>query len=149
MFSSDPVSAAVGLPAVPLDDLYATPARAFIEARGGSVHVKAQARVELNSDGGIAAVYAGGTRVDTQYVISAVPWFALRNLFGAEPPLPLNEILTAASTLDSMPIVTVNLWYDRPVMDDAFVGLPGRALHWVFSKRFAFGETASALTTLP
>ena len=37
---------------------------------------------------------------------------------------------TAAS-----PIVTVNLWFDRPVLDEPFVGLPGRAMQWVFDKR--------------
>ena len=26
----------------------------------------------------------------------------------------------------SSPIATVNLWFDRPVLDEPFVGLPGR-----------------------
>ena len=43
-----------------------------------------------------------------------------------------------------MPIVTVNLWYDRPVMTEAFVGLPGRTMQWVFDKRIAFGGTRLA-----
>ena len=46
----------------------------------------------------------------------------------------------------SKPIVTVNLWYDRAVMDDVFVGLPGREMQWVFDKRRAFGEAASHLS---
>jgi hydroxysqualene dehydroxylase len=46
----------------------------------------------------------------------------------------------------SKPIVTVNAWYDRPIMDDAFVGLPGRVMQWVFDKRFAFGGSASHLS---
>ncbi len=58
----------------------------------------------------------------------------------------MHEIISLASSLDSMPIVTVNLWYDRPVMEEPFVGLPGRAMHWVFDKRFAFGESASHLS---
>jgi zeta-carotene desaturase len=33
------------------------------------------------------------------------------------------------------PIVTVNIWFDRPVIDDLFVGLPGRVMQWVFDKR--------------
>jgi len=45
-----------------------------------------------------------------------------------------------------MPIVTVNLWYDRQVMDEAFAGLPGRTMQWVFDKRVAFGGTASHLS---
>src|SRR5205085_12142977 len=48
--------------------------------------------------------------------------------------------------LESMPIVTVNLWYDRPVMEDAFVGLPGRSMQWVFDKRQVFGREASHLS---
>jgi uncharacterized protein with NAD-binding domain and iron-sulfur cluster len=31
-------------------------------------------------------------------------------------------------------------------MDDLFVGLPGRDMHWVFDKRQAFGERASHLS---
>ncbi len=33
------------------------------------------------------------------------------------------------------PIVTVNLWFDGPVLDTPFVGLPGRAFQWAFEKR--------------
>ena len=48
--------------------------------------------------------------------------------------------------MHSKPIVTVNLWYDRVVMDDPFVGLHGRSMQWVFDKRRVFGETASHLS---
>jgi uncharacterized protein with NAD-binding domain and iron-sulfur cluster len=48
--------------------------------------------------------------------------------------------------MQSKPIVTVNLWYDRPVMDEPFVGLPGRSMQWVFDKRLAFGREASHLS---
>jgi zeta-carotene desaturase len=42
--------------------------------------------------------------------------------------------------------VTVNLWYDRPVMDEAFVGLFESDIHWIFDKRRAFGSSASHLS---
>jgi uncharacterized protein with NAD-binding domain and iron-sulfur cluster len=48
--------------------------------------------------------------------------------------------------MDSKPIVTVNLWYDRQVMDDPFVGLPGRSMQWVFDKRLAFDRESSHLS---
>src|SRR5207247_5778423 len=48
--------------------------------------------------------------------------------------------------MDSSPIVTVNLWFDRPVIDEPFLGLPGRAMQWVFDKRTVFGGTASHLS---
>jgi uncharacterized protein with NAD-binding domain and iron-sulfur cluster len=46
----------------------------------------------------------------------------------------------------SSPIVTVNLWFDRPVLDEPFVGLPGRTMQWVFDKRNVLGGGASHLS---
>jgi zeta-carotene desaturase len=46
----------------------------------------------------------------------------------------------------SSPIITVNLWFDRPVLDVPFVGLPGRAMQWVFDKSVMFGDGASHLS---
>jgi len=34
----------------------------------------------------------------------------------------------------------VNLWFDRPFMDEPFIGLPGRAMQWVFDKRLILGR---------
>jgi uncharacterized protein with NAD-binding domain and iron-sulfur cluster len=52
---------------------------------------------------------------------------------------------TARRTAPS-PIVTVNLWFDRPVLDEPFIGLPGRTMQWVFDKRLVVGDKASHLT---
>jgi zeta-carotene desaturase len=48
--------------------------------------------------------------------------------------------------MESSPIVTVNLWFDRPLFDEPFVGLPGRAMQWVFDKRAVTGGRASHLS---
>jgi hydroxysqualene dehydroxylase len=97
-------------------------------------------------DGGVRAVDVRDERIETSRIIVAVPWFALRTLFGPSPPPQMATILSAAAAMESMPIVTVNLWYDRRVMDEPFVGLPGREMQWVFDKRLAFGEEASHLS---
>jgi len=145
MFGTDPSAASIGLPLKPLHQMYAEPARAFIEAHGGTVRTNALARLVVSGES-VTGVDVRGESIASERVVSAVPWFALRTLFGAEPPRAMHEIISLASSLDSMPIVTVNLWYDRPVMEEPFVGLPGRAMHWVFDKRFAFGESASHLS---
>jgi hypothetical protein len=44
------------------------------------------------------------------------------------------------------PIVTVNLWFDRGVLEEPFIGLPGRAMQWVFDKRLVLGDDASHLS---
>jgi hypothetical protein len=50
--------------------------------------------------------------------------------------------------MGSSPIVTVNLWLDRRVLDDTFLGLPGRAMQWVFDKGALFGGSASHIATV-
>src|SRR5207253_10615577 len=37
-------------------------------------------------------------------------------------------------------------WFDRPILDEPFVGLPGRAMQWVFDKRTIFEGGASHLS---
>lgn len=144
MFGPDARAAALVLPTRPLHLVYAEPARTFIEARGGEVRSSALARVRV-ADGRMDGVELRGQRIDARRVIAAVPWFGLRPLLGTVPP-ELSGIVSSADAMTSMPIVTVNLWYDRQVMQDAFVGLPGRAMQWVFDKRVAFGESASHLS---
>lgn len=145
MFGPDPAAASLVLPNVPLHLMYAEPARTFITAGGGDVRTNALARV-IVEHGRVAAVDIRGERIPATTVIAAVPWFALRPLFGGNSPAALADTLSKADGMDGMPIVTVNLWYDRPVMDELFVGLPGRDMHWVFDKRAAFGESASHLS---
>ncbi|MFL6278753.1 MAG: hydroxysqualene dehydroxylase HpnE [Vicinamibacterales bacterium] len=145
MFGPDPHDSALVLPTRPLHDMYAEPARTFIESRGGEVRVNALARVVVEN-GQVCGVDVRGDRVAARHVISAVPWFDLGRLFNPAPPPPLAPLLASAAGMASMPIVTVNLWYDRRVMEDAFIGLPGRDMQWVFDKRIAFGADASHLS---
>ena len=129
MFGSEPRAAALALPVKPLDLMYAEPARAYIESRGGAVETGVPARVLV--DRGAVEVYAAGEPRTARVVVSAVPWFALADLFEGTPP-ELSDILSRAGAMASSPIVTVNLWLDRPVVlgsgsgiDDLLVGLPG------------------------
>jgi squalene-associated FAD-dependent desaturase len=136
--------AAVGLSRVPLDELYAEPARRFIESHGGKVVTGAAAVVETNSDG-VCGVRVGGELVSTRAVVSAVPWYGFSSIFsGAVPPM-LASIADAAARMQSVPIVTVNLWLDGPVMDVPFIGLVGGPMHWVFDKSKITGNGARHL----
>ncbi len=132
MFSGDPRAAAIGVPAKPLHEAYAEPARAYIDSHGGEVRTGAAARVLVDGDR-VTGVEAGAERWAVDRVVSAVPWFAFAELF--EPvPAALAGIAHAARAREASPIVTVNLWFDRPVLDEPFVGLPGRAMQWAFAK---------------
>jgi squalene-associated FAD-dependent desaturase len=144
MFGPAPRAAAIALPTRPLHLMYAEPARTFIERHGGEVRTGAIATVRVSTQG-VEAVEAAGTRWTPRAVVSAVPWFACADLFHPCPE-PLAAIVETASRMASSPIATVNLWFDRQVLDEPFVGLPGRAMQWVFDKRAVSGGDASHLS---
>jgi hydroxysqualene dehydroxylase len=145
MFGPDVDAAAMVLPSRPLNLMYAEPARAFIERRGGQVRTGALARI-VADDRAVAGVDVRGERFSAPAVISSVPWHAMRTIFGDQVPPSLQHLVAGAAAMTSKAIVTVNLWFDRRVMDELFVGLPGRDMQWVFDKRLAFGSDASHLS---
>jgi zeta-carotene desaturase len=143
MSGRDPRNAALAFPLKPLDELYALPARRYIERMGGAVETGAAARIEIS--GNSASVTVGGRPLSARTIICAVPWYALADVF-PDRPAALAPVLDAAAHTDASPIVTVNLWFDRVVTDQMFIGLPGRTMQWVFDKRMVFGEQASHLS---
>ncbi len=145
LFGPRPEDAAVGLSRVPLDELYAEPSRQFIEARGGVVCVKETALVECGPDGGVSGVRTVRGLIETRRVVSAVPWFAFRSVWGDRVPPAVQALAGHAAAVQSSPIVTVNLWFDGPVMDTPFCGLVDGPMHWVFDKAKTSGGTASHL----
>jgi squalene-associated FAD-dependent desaturase len=144
MFGDDPRSAALVLPTKPLHLMYAEPARAYIEGRGGEVRTGATAKARIDGDG-VVTVEANGEQWAPGAVIASVPWHAFPELINGAPSL-LTDTIARARRMESSPIVTVNLWFDRQVIDEPFLGLPGRALQWVFDKRIVFGGNASHLS---
>ncbi len=131
MFTGATADASLGLPLTPLDEMYAEPARAFIEARGGEVRLNALARVAIRGGAVEAVTVRGETLPPASAVIAAVPWFGLSALLQDGDGV-LRDLLAAADGTAASPIVTVNLWLDRRVLPAPFLGLPGRAMQWVF-----------------
>jgi hydroxysqualene dehydroxylase len=143
MFGPDRRDSAIATPLTPLTDMYAEPARRFIESRGGRVQLSAAARAVVES-GRATGIDVRGERIGAGRIVCSVPWFALQDVLPGEPALA--SIIEAANGTAASPIVTVNLWLDRPVLDGSFVGLPGRTFQWVFDKRQVFGDSARHLS---
>ena len=75
--------------------------------------LRVAARVLVGPDS--LTVEAGGERLSAPVVVSAVPWFALADVF-PQPPQDVADVVARASSMASSPIVTINLWFDRPVL---------------------------------
>ena len=149
MLGGDPRDSAVALPLKPLDELYVEPARAFLESRGSVVRLNAPARIVVDGESQWH-VEVRDEVLRAGAVICAAPWYAWPGIFAspASRSSPMAPVLDAAARTPASPIVTVNLWFDRVVLDAPFVGLPGRVNQWVFDKRIAFGARASHLSTV-
>ena len=146
VFGPDPAAAALVLPAVPLDEMYAEPARAWLVDRGSEVRVNAPARVVIDGQR-VRGVRVRDEIIEAPLVISTVPWHSFHALFEAVPA-GLEQTIANATALASLPIVTVNLWFDSAVMQEPVVGLPGRNFQWIFDRRAIVGGDASHLSMI-
>lgn len=142
MFSTRRRDSSLALPTTPLDELYANPAATFVAERGGHVRVNAPAVIRAK---GPLTVKVRDEELRPRAVICAAPWFALNTILEDRPPA-LEDLLRAADATAASPIVTVNLWLDRPVAEALFIGMPGRTMQWLFDKRLLFGGTSSHLS---
>jgi len=148
LFGARPDAAAVGLSVVPLDRLYALPARDAIEHGGGAVLLRAPARVALDEAGVLRGVRAGDRTIAAPAVVSTVPWHAFDRLWPEGVPAPLAGIAADAAATASSPIVTVNLWLDGPSIEERFVGLVGGPMHWAFNKSAIYGDRTVHLSVV-
>jgi zeta-carotene desaturase len=55
---------------------------------------------------------------------------------------PDSALAHTAAQLESSPIITVNLWFDRGVMDREFVALLNGRMQWAFDRSRIFGSRA-------
>ena len=137
----------MGLPAVPLSELYGV-AASYIEVRGGRVHLRASVD-SLQADEGGVCVRVGGDEVATDFAILATPFNGIEKLLPDTPEMrPLRE---QAAHFSSVPITGIHLWFDREITHLEHAVLLERTIQWMFQKskilstRREAGETGSYL----
>lgn len=115
------------LPKVGLSDLYTGDARRVIEANGGQVETGALATgLAVRDDRVAGVVLRDGRELAADACIAAVPPRALASF--------LPETVAVRPPLETSPIVSTHLWFDRPVLDGDFLGLLGTTTQWAFNR---------------
>ena len=137
----------MGLPAVPLSQLYGE-AASYIEARHGSVHLRAAVE-SLDADDRDVRVCVCGDEICADYAILATPFNSVAKLL---PDIPeMRSLREQAGHLGSSPITGIHLWFDREVTPLEHAVLLERTIQWMFQKskilntRRESGETGSYL----
>ena len=123
--------ARMALSTVGLSELYTEAARRFVEERGGSVHLrKGLSKIESDRERVTRVFLEDGSERSSRFYLSSIPPDALA-------PLLNGNSASVFSNLDAFqfsPILSINLWFDRPILDERFVGLLNSPIHWVFNK---------------
>lgn len=126
---------------VGLSELYTHDARRFIEARGGRIETKAHVvGVGFRGDEVSHFELRDGRRLTAAAYVSAVP---PQGLFPLLPIAVRRSVpaLGAIEGLTSSPIVSVHVWFDRPILAERpFVGFVGTGTHWAFNRDVISGR---------
>ncbi len=120
----------MGIPAVPLSQLYGTAAE-YIEARGGKVHLRA-AVDSFRHEGDGVWLCVGGEDVHADYAVLATPFNGIEKLLPDTPELAL--LRRDARGLQSSPITGIHLWFDREITPLEHAVLLERTIQWMFHK---------------
>lgn len=128
----------VHLPTAPLDEVYGRRLTDWLKAHEAAIRMPAGVE-QLEEWAGqvIAARLRSGERIEADEFILAVPWHRVRDV--VPPSVADHPSIVGASRLESAPISSVHLWFDRPVLDVPHAVLVGRLSQWVFA-RAASGE---------
>ncbi len=137
---SDRTSYQMGIPEVPLRDLYCQNSWDRI----GQVAIRGRTPVTAINikNSRVFSIASGDKRYSGDYYISALPFERLSALGIAVP------------ALEHSPITSIHLWFDRPITRLPHAALLDRTIHWMFNKsggRYIqlVVSASRSLTTMP
>lgn len=114
----------MGIPRVPLGDLYA--ADAWAGMNNVRLHLRAPVERVIQEGGCVHSVMVHGEPRRADYYVSAAPFERLPLL---APGLNLN-----LENFDHSPITGIHLWFDRSVTELPHATLLDRTIQWMFNK---------------
>jgi squalene-associated FAD-dependent desaturase len=144
-FLSNALGYRVGIPSVPLAELYEG-CHEEIARRGGEVRLRSGVRrLCMQGDRFAGAILEDGTEMEADACIAAVPHDVLLNLMPremAESGAPLEGL----RHIKTSPITSVHFWFDRTVMTEPFLTLLDHTTQWIFNRTLlaSSGETNGA-----
>ena len=114
----------MGVPSVPLGDLYASDS--WKRADNVRLHLRAPVDHVVIESGSVRGIVAEGGRHAADYYVSAVPFERVAGVIG-ELDLDLNGF-------EHSPITGIHLWFDRSLTQLPHATLLDRTIQWMFNK---------------
>ncbi len=119
-------AAAIVLPGEGLSEIYCKQAKYFVESRGGKIKFLESAEEFIIENSMVVGLKTSrGIIKDFDFVISAVPYFSLKNIHnsGIDSDLPLKNSA----------IVSIHIWLNENRLEKTFYGLINSPVHWIFN----------------
>ncbi len=132
-FFGRPEESRLAVSSVGLSDLLNPACKNYIEARGGKIeNDKLVSSIPIKEGRVEKIVLRDGSERTADVYVSAVPFFTLKNIL--EPRLLDSAFFSGIKNLETSPIFSLTLWFDRLVMDQEFCALLDTEVQWVFNK---------------
>lgn len=138
----------LAFPRAPLSHVFVDPAVAYVTARGAQIRT-ATTITQLDADPHhVRAVHTrAGEVLTADALIMALPPRELSRVMAASP-WGAREPWTSLTAWESVPILSVHLWYDRPVLPASMVGLIGSPFHWAFDQQTLAGAKVGGRSSI-
>jgi squalene-associated FAD-dependent desaturase len=120
----------MGVPRVPLSDLYSSAAE-YIKRRGGNVLLRCSVAA-VNADANSVQVTSGGGEQKFDYVVLALPFQTVSGLLPGSPDA--EDLKQKLGHFESSPITGIHLWFDREITPLPHAVLLDRTIQWMFQK---------------
>jgi zeta-carotene desaturase len=126
-FLSNPSGFVMGVPKVPLSDLYT------IRNDRIQIHLRRGVASLLTAENTVRGVRLDdGTEVAADYTIAATTIDRLLKLLPEE--LLQHRAYAELAAVPVSPITSVHMWFDRPVMDQPFLTVLDQTTQWIFNR---------------
>ncbi len=120
----------MGIPTVPLTDLYST-AGEYIRASGGEVQLRAAVE-SFRAAASEVSVVANGQEQKFDFLLLAVPFDVLGRMLPDTPAA--GPLVGALAKFSTSPITGIHLWFGRQISELDHAVLLDRTIQWMFHK---------------
>jgi len=133
VFMNSRTDSQIGLSKVGLSDLYADPAGDYIRTHGGEVRLESAVQSLDIKDYVVESItLRNGERLTADTVVVAVPQYVITRI------LPRDwagaDFFRETASLQSSPIIGLNLWLEEELTPLPFVGMLGTNFQWLFNR---------------
>ena len=130
MFFRGSKASTIILPKLGLSESFCINSKKYIEEKEGKISLPEQVNEFVISGKKIILIKTNKREIaDFDYVVSAVPYFILKNIKGSDQ-INLNDIDFIYST-----IISIHVWLKENNLEDDFYGLINSKIHWVFKHK--------------